>query len=256
MSLSGKTILVTRPRHQAGELVERFERLGAKVLVQPAIRIEPPDSWVDVDAALQNLDRYDWIVFSSTNGVDFFCRRFRALFGKDPDFSGLKVAAIGSGTADELESRQIRVELVPEQFRAESLADALVERAAGKRFLLPRASRGRRILSDRLLENVAEVDEVVVYLSRDISVDDPGVREVAEQLEAGAIDWVTVTSSAIGRSLDRLFGEHLERAKLATISPITSAAMRELGHEPSAEAVAYTMVGLVEAIVENEKKEK
>ena len=156
------------------------------------------------------------------------------------------MAAIGPGTADELARYGLRADLVPGQYRAEALAEALAHEAPGRRFLLARASRGREVLAEQLSAAGATVEQIVVYSSTDVQEPDPAV---AALLRAGRIDWITVTSSAIARSLVGLFGEDLRRAKLASISPITSGALRELGHQPAAEAAEYTVAGLVTAIV-------
>src|SRR5690606_20639988 len=128
----------------------------------------------------------------------------------------------------------------------EGLAEELAQDAAGKRFLLIRASRGREVLAETLTAAGGEVEQIICYESRDVTA--PAL-EIAGQLAAGHIDWITVTSSAIARSLVALFGEDLRRAKLVSISPITSATLRELGHEPAAEAETYTMEGLVAALL-------
>jgi uroporphyrinogen III methyltransferase/synthase len=135
---------------------------------------------------------------------------------------------------------------VPDEYRAEALAESLsAEASAGKRFLLARASRGREVLAETLTAKGGHVDQVVVYRSRDVQSPDP---EVARRLVAGQIDWISVTSSAIAASLVSLFGDDLRRAKLASISPITSATLRKLGYEPAAEAAPYTITALVQAI--------
>ena len=158
---------------------------------------------------------------------------------------GVKLAAIGPGTADELARYKLEANLVPEQFRAEALAEALAREAPGQRFLLARASRGREILAEQLSAAGALVEQIVVYSSVDVERADPAV---AALLGAGRIDWITVTSSAIARSLAALFGEDLRRAKLASLSPVTSGVLRELGYEPAVEAAEYTMAGLAVAI--------
>ena len=158
---------------------------------------------------------------------------------------GIQLAVIGPGTADELSRYHLKADLQPDEYRAESLAAALVGGARGKRFLLARASRGREILAEELTAVGGLVEQVVVYTSRDVPSADPGI---AAALAAGRIDWITVTSSAIARSLVRLFGDDLRNSKLASISPITSATLRELGHAPAAEAREYTMEGVVAAI--------
>jgi uroporphyrinogen III methyltransferase / synthase len=268
--LLGARVMVTRPANGPDPLAERLRALGAEVIVQPAIEIAPPADWRPVDDALTRLDEFDWLVFSSANGVRCLWERLLARSAGVPPAllqadvspatqsrrdahapSGMpvirfpKLAAIGPGTAEELARHGWRADLVPEQFRAESLAEALTAEAAGKRFLLARASRGREVLAEQLTAAGAVVEQVVVYSSTDVSEADP---QAAALLRAGKIDWITVTSSAIARSLARLFGVDLRRAKLASISPLTSSVLRELGYEPAAEAVEFTLAGLTAAI--------
>ncbi len=214
--------------------------------MQPAIEIADPADWTPVDAALAQLDQYDWLVFSSANGVRFLLDRLMRIGGDVRRLGGLRVAAIGPGTAEELARYHLHADLVPGEFRAESLAGDLAGHAAGMRFFLARASRGREVLAEEVRAAGGMVDQVVVYTSRDVPVAEP---EIVELLAAGKIDWITVTSSAIARSLAAMFGENLRRAKLASISPVTSATLRELGYEPAAEARVYTMAGIVDAIV-------
>jgi uroporphyrinogen III methyltransferase/synthase len=244
--LFGQKILITRPAHQADELALPLAELGAEVLLQPAIEIRRPQdaelSALSRDRAWSLLDRFDWLVFSSRNGVQFFLGSALDLrkLGK------IKIAAIGSATAKELARYHLAADLVPAEFQADSLALALKGGAAGKRFLLVRASRGREVLAEELTKAGGIVEQVVVYES--IDVQSPAA-EIAEQMAAGKIDWTTVTSSAIARSLVRMLGESLRRTKLVSISPITSATLRELGFEPAAEASEYTMAGVVAAIL-------
>ncbi len=241
--------MVTRPvveseKGSVDPLTEQLRELGAEVVVQPAIRIGPPADWRPVDNALARLDQFDWLVFSSVNGVRFLLDRL--LHDGDVRRVGpMKLAAIGPGTAEELTRYHLTADLVPEEFRAEALAEALARDAAGRRFLLARASRGREVLAERLTAAGAVVEQIVVYTSTDVEQPDA---EVAAMLSAGRIDWVTVTSSAIARSVARLFGNELRQAQLASISPLTSGVLRELGYEPSIEATEYTMPGLVAAI--------
>lgn len=235
--------MVTRAENRTDPLAAGLRELGAEVILQPAIEILPPDDWRPVDEALARLDEFDWLVFSSSNGVRYFADRCE---GKRLWPPLLQVAAIGPGTAGELVRRGIRVDLTPEVFRAEALADALAnEAAAGKRFLLARASRGREVLADRLTAAGAVVEQIVIYNSVDVERPETGT---VRRLAAGEIDWITVTSSAIARSLVRLFGNDLRRSKLASISPISSGVLRELGFSPSTEAAEYTLPGLTAAI--------
>jgi len=244
--LFGKRVVVTRPRHQAGALFDRLADLGATVLVQPAIEIGPPADWAPMDCALADLDRYDWVVFSSANGARFFLDRLWHGGGDARRLGRIKLAAIGPGTAEELLSDRLRADLVPAEYRAEALAGALAAEAPGKRFLLVRASRGREVLAEQLAAAGARVEQVVAYRSTDVERPDP---EVAAALAGGRIDWITVTSSAIAQALVRLFGETLRRTRLASISPVTSETLARLGFAVTAEATHYTMDGLVDAIL-------
>lgn len=244
--LFGKTVLVTRPRRQAGAMVDRFTDLGAQTLVQPAIKVgvsPEPDRLSD---AIHKAGGYNWVVFSSSNGVEAF---FQALQDAGYDarhLGGVRVAAIGPATADALAECRIKVDVSPPTYRAEALAEALAHDASGKRFLLVRASRGRETLAEMLQEAGGVVEQVVAYESRDVEVADP---DTSAMLEEGRIDWVTVTSSAIARSLVKLFGERLRRTRLAAISPLTASVLTELGYEADAVATDYTAEGVVQAIL-------
>jgi uroporphyrinogen III methyltransferase / synthase len=245
--LFGKRVLVTRPRAQAESLCRLLTQTGAEVLVQPVIEILPPDDWAAVDAALDRMEHYDWLVFSSSNGVRFLLERLLVRHGDIRALGQVKLAAIGPGTAEELARYHLRADLIPEEYRAEALAEALVARASGRKFLLARASRGREVLAEQLAAAGASVEQVVVYRSVDLAEPDPAIRR---QLDAGRIDWITVTSSSIAQSLARWFGSRLRDVRLASISPVTSGVLRDLGLTPAAEAAQYTMEGVVDAIVE------
>jgi len=244
--LFGARVLAAGSPGTSQKLRDRLAAVGADATVQPAIRIIDPTDWAPVDGALQRLDQYDWLVFSSANGVDYLLRRLFERGGDARRLGGVKLAAVGSGTAERLEAYHLQADLVPEQYNAESLAEALAHQAAGRRFLLARASRGREVLADRLAGAGAEVDQIVVYGSVDVESPNPGV---AAALCAEEIHWVAVASPATARSLVRLYGEALRSARLASISPLTSTALRELGFEPAAEASVHTAAGLVDAIL-------
>jgi uroporphyrinogen III methyltransferase/synthase len=248
--LFGKRVLVTRPPHQAGDLVRRLEQLGAVPLVLPAVEIREPADWTPVDAALADLARYQWLVFTSANGVHALLRRLRQQ-GRDLRALGpVRLAAIGPATADALRGYHLEPDLVPAEFRSEALAAALRERVAGQRVLLARADRGRDVLRQELA-TVAEVDQVAVYAQVDAVTPDD---EVLDQLRRGEIDYVTLTSSniarALARALDAPCRARLERGDVGvvSISPVTSEAVRELGWPVAAEATDYTIAGVVEAL--------
>lgn len=248
--LLGKTVLVTRPEHQSHDMLRELHRLGASTLSQPAIEISEPASWDQVDKTISQLSSYDWLVFSSANGVNYFLNRLLAT-GRDLRALGdCKLATIGPATADALAQFHLRADLQPEEYRAEALVQELAPQAKGKHVLLLRASRGREVLAEMLTEAGAVVSQVVVYESRDVT--QPAER-VLKLLQAGKIDWITVTSSAIARSLVQLFGDDLKKANLAAISPLTAEVLAEAGHTVRAVATEYTTAGLIAAMVEDEQ---
>ncbi len=248
LPLFGHSILVTRPAGQAASLAAQLEELGAEVFVQPAIELREPPDWGPADEAIGHVDRFDWLVFSSSNGVEAFMKRLQ-LQGRDlRALGGAKLAAIGPATVAALKAYHLQADCLPQRYQAEDLAEALLHDAAGKRFLLVRASRGRDVLAQRLSDAGAAVEQVVFYESVDVLATDP---QIAHAMADGNIGWTTVTSSAIARSLARLFPEDLAKTQLASISPLTSGVLRELGLEPVVEAREATMDGIVQAILQH-----
>ena len=248
--LAGQTVLVTRAGEQAQELRQLLADRGAIVLEQPGIIVSAPCDWQPVDEAITRLDDFDWVVFSSANGVRYLVDRLLDRSGSISALALKNLAAIGPGTAAALARYGLVADVIPNEYRAEALADALAMYAPGKRFLLARANRGRDVLPNQLMAAGATVEQIVVYGTYDVTSPDP---QIAAKLSAGEIQWVTVTSSAIARAIVGLFGESLRKAKLASISPVTTQVLRELGHPPAVEAAEYTMPGLVSAIVASSK---
>jgi uroporphyrinogen III methyltransferase/synthase len=248
--LFGRRILVTRPAHQSASLADRLADLGAQVLFQPAIEIGPPDDWEPLDRQLEQLQSLDWLVFSSANGVTAFFDRLATGQRDLRALGNVRLAAIGPATSQALGERGLKTDLQPENYQAEELAAALGPHVSGRRVLLIRASRGRETLAEELVKSGAHVSQVVAYGSRDVPSPAP---EVAEALGRGEIDWVTVTSSAIARSLCRMFAGQLAQARLAAISPLTGGVLQELGCPPTAVAQTYDAAGLVEALVRSEQ---
>jgi uroporphyrinogen III methyltransferase/synthase len=246
-SLSGVTVLLPRAIRSDDSLAWRLEELGAKVVAAPAIEIGPPANFAPLDRAIEQLASYQWLVFSSTNGVEAFFDRLLAIGHDLRALAGARLAAIGPGTADALARYHLRADLIPPEFRAESFVAAFAPLAAHRRCLLIRASRGREVLADGLRAVGAQVDQVVAYSSVDLPAADA---ETVKLLASGGIDWIAVTSSAIARSLVRQYPADLARAKLASISPVTSAALVEFGFRPTVEAASYTFAGLTAAIVQ------
>lgn len=244
-------VVVTRPRRQASDLARRLEELGAVPHLLPAVEVRDPADWAPVDDALQRLASYHWLVFTSVNGVHSFLRRLRRI-GMDLRALGtLRLAAIGPATAEALREYHLDADIVPDEYRSEALAAALKPQVAGQRVLLARADRGRELLRDELGHG-AEVDQIAVYSQVD-ALDTSS--HVFDSLRRGEVDYVTLTSSNIARAflrgLDAPCRARIEAGdvRLASISPITSAAVRELGFEVAVEATSYTTKGLVEALV-------
>jgi uroporphyrinogen III methyltransferase / synthase len=249
--LFGRRIVVTRSRAQASDLVAELDELGAETIEAPAIRIEPPTDPAPLAAAVRNLADFDWVVLTSTNGVDAL---FGAMAAQGLDaraLAGRRVAAIGPATAARLMSFGIRPDLQPEVFTGAAVAEAMARTGdlSGRHVLLPRADIAPRELVEALGSQGAHVTEVVAYRT----VSDFANRDaVTERLDRGEIDWITFTSSSTVKNfLETIRPDRVtaSRAKLASIGPTTSATLRAAGLEPTVEAAAYTIPGLVDAIM-------
>jgi uroporphyrinogen III methyltransferase/synthase len=246
--LAGKRIVVTRARAQASSLSARLRELGADVIEMPAIRIEPLDP-APLYRALDALSGYDWVVFTSQNAVELVWREMRARGLDARSLGHARVVAIGRATADALLDRGLAADVVPEQFVAESLVEALRRRddVAGRRVLLARAAGARSVLPDGLRALDAQVDEVPIYRT---VLDGDGAARVAARLRAGEIDLVTLTSSSTVEFFVEAVGAEAARtAPVASIGPVTSRTARSLGLRVDAEAEEATITGLVEVVV-------
>lgn len=249
--LFGKVIGITRPEDQADDAAHRAFELGALPVLLPMIEIAPPDDWSAVDAVLDRLDEFDWIVWTSANGVRGLLDRLWQTGGDIRRLSGARLACIGPATAKVLEQYRLRADVVPNEFRAEALAAALAPEVSGQKVLWARASRGRDVLPQILTEAGANLEQVVVYQNRDVAAFP--VAELA-QLERGDLDWIGLSSPSIARSLAKLISPAARqwigtRTKLASISPVTTAAATEAGLPIAAEATTYTWEGLFQAMI-------
>ena len=252
--LFGQHVLVTRPAHQAAEMVRKLEHLGAVVYQLPSVAIREPADFTALDRAFEQLRQreWDWLVFTSVNGVHALLRRVDAL-GRDlRDLGSVKLAAIGPKTAEALREYRLRADVVPDTtFSSEGLANVLKPHVAGKRVLLARANRGRDLLRAELAK-VATVEQVTVYDQVDVVEPDA---TVLDHLRRGEIRFVTLTSSNIARGVLNAFDEtirgRVERGeiRLVAISPETGDAVRGLGYPVAAEATEFTTEGLIEAVV-------
>ena len=254
LPLFGRVVLLTRPLGESDRSATDLEAIGAEALVAPTVRILPVEDTGPMDSAIARLDSFDWLVFTSGNGVSAFLDRIEGL-GRDLRALGhLKLAAIGPGTAEVLGRSRLKADLVPMSYRSEGLAEALRPLVAGRRVLLARADRGRDLLKE-VLGEVAEVEQVPVYRNADAEALPP---EVVGRLERGEVDWITLTSSAIASRLHALLSERARAlvasgaTRLASISPVTSEAARALGWPVAVEAVEHTWPGLIRALVDEE----
>lgn len=250
--LLGRRIVVTRARAQASDLIHQLSELGAECIQCPTIQVMPPKDWSPVDSAIASLDQYEWIVFTSVNGVDFF---FNRLFERGLDVRQLghiQIAAIGPATAERLHIWGLRSDIIPESYRAESVVAAFAGRSVtGSKVLLPRAKVARSVLPVELNRMGAIVEEVTVYETRQAGTD---AAELVERLADDNVDMVTFTSSSTVKNFHRLLpadraGRLMQGVLVASIGPVTSQTIRELGMAVDIEAETYTIPGLVEAVV-------
>ena len=256
-TLLGKRIVVTRARHQASDLVRLLTDLGAECLEYPTIEIRPPNDLRPLNDALAHLSAYDWIVFTSVNGVGFF---FEQLFatGKDVRALGhLKTAAIGPATAARLLELGLSSDIVPETYRAEAVVAAFKkEKLNDKKILLPRAKEARPILPQELKKMGAAVDEIVAYET--VKAADKSV-DLIQMLKDKRVDMITFTSSSTVKNFKALlppkeFAALIEDVTIASIGPITTDTARELGFDVHISAESFTIPGLVEAILRHYQK--
>jgi uroporphyrinogen III methyltransferase/synthase len=248
--LFGKRILVTRAREQSEPFLRMLEENGAEVIELPVIEIVPPRSCEDLDRAIESVRDYDWLVFTSVNGVAKFFERLTGS-GKDVrELYGLRIAAIGEATAGEIEKKGVRVELLPVEYRAEGLIEMFgKENMMGKRVLLPRAKEARDVLPAKLREMGARVDVVTAY-----ETTRPGKQAAARiksMLAKNMIDAVTFTSSSTVRNFLSIFpGFKPSRGKpaLACIGPITAKTLSDAGFKARITPAEYTVEKLALAI--------
>jgi uroporphyrinogen III methyltransferase/synthase len=249
--LAGKRIIITRARGQAGELAARLERLGAEVIEFPTIEIQPAADYRALDEALARIGSYDWLIFTSANGVRFFLERM-ARAGLNIDAVRARLCAIGPATRTEAENAGFRVELMPGEYVAESLVRAFEGHGLqGRRVLLPRAAVARDVVPAELARLGATVDVVEAYRTG-IPAEAPAQ---ARRIFAGRRpDWITFTSSSTVTNFVHVAGlAALEGVRVATIGPVTTATARKLGIEVTVEARTFTAEGVVDAILSAEE---
>ncbi|MCE5323777.1 uroporphyrinogen-III C-methyltransferase [bacterium] len=244
--LFGKRILVTRAKHQAGELTEKLHELGADVVEIPVIKIIRPPDYDIIDAALERT--FDWIIFTSVNGVCRFMMRLNELKKDIRILGSAKLAAIGSETADTLRMFQLMADYVPSEYVAEEFIKQFLEDVKGKSILIPRALKARDTIPDGLRAMGAEVIVAPVY---ETVTNHDCAEDLRAQLLSKNLDIITFTSSSTVESFIELAGdlELSKDIKIACIGPITAKTARAHGLEPDIIAEDYTIEGLVQALI-------
>jgi uroporphyrinogen III methyltransferase/synthase len=251
--LSGRTVVVTRAAEQAPRFVDLLTEAGARVVHAPTIAIEPPPSWEPFDRALDAIETYTWVIFTSVNGVAMVDRRLKARGLTWAGIARKRVATIGPATAEALAEHGVRVEAVPDEYRAEGLVARLRGVIGpGDRVLLPRAAQTRDVLVAELGRRGAGVTEVPVYTTRRV---DGGGARLRDAFARGTVDAVTFTSSSTARNFAELFTDEERRAWfgsviVASIGPITAATAAEYGLETRVMPREYTIPALARALME------
>lgn len=263
--LFGKKIIVTRTREQASELVAGLEEYGANCLEFSTINIKPVDSYEILDGELERLNEYHWILFTSLNGVKYFFERLYAKGMDARDLKGPALAAVGKSTADLLLKYGVNADLIPSTFTGEGLAESLLDQGVeGRNILIPRALHGREILPETLRGAGAQVTVAPVYQNCPAEADKELLRA---ELEEGAVDMITFTSSSTVRNLLAMIDvgsqEELKKlltgVKIAAIGPITGKTVTDSGLRVDVQPSKHTIPEMISAIVDyylGEKKEQ
>ena len=269
--LSGVRVLVGRARHQASVLSSGLRKLGAEVLEIPFIEICEPQSYEPLDHALKNLSEYDWLILTSVNGVEAVWGRVQRLRLRKKAFHHLQVAAIGPATRQAIEQHGVKVKVVPKEYVAESVVTSLRRRVKGKRVLLARAKVARDVIPRELRKLGARVDLVEAY---ETVIPRSSRQRLRQVLKSSKIqpDVITFTSSSTVKNFVQLLGKrrgrgapstslragprHTDGVRLASIGPVTSSTLRELGLGVDIEARKYTIPGLIQAIVLDQKRRR
>ena len=258
-SLAGRTIVITRALAQASDFVTELERFGARVLLCPTIEIAAAESYDSLDEALDHLYGYDWIIFTSVNGVEYFLRRLDSRGHPPTDLDKLRVCAIGEATAERLHAAQVHVDIIPDEFKAEGVFAAL-ERYVGSReglsgvnFLIPRAAVARDYLPEALEAAGARVDVVTAY--RTVQPDGLDRGRVTAMLAGGGADCIAFTSSSTVRNLALLFDTNdlskiLGGVAIACIGDITARTAVEFGLAVDIQPGQFTIPALAQAIAD------
>jgi uroporphyrinogen III methyltransferase/synthase len=256
--LFGKRIVVTRSRDQASVFAELLIDRGAKTIEFPTIDVVPPESWEELDSAINAIETFSWIIFTSANAIKFFMERLRALNKDLRMLKGVNICVVGPKTAEALESYGLKADLVPSEFKAEGVLAALGnEKVKGLKFLIPRAKKARELIPDRLRDQGAEVTVATAYENVRPASD---VERIQKLFEEKKIAVVTFTSSSTVHNFVEILGKKgyktlLEGVSIACIGPVTAKTAEEYGMKTDIMPTEYTIPALVESMV-NYFKEK
>ena len=250
LPLFGKTMVITRPEEQSEAFMSGLLERGAEPFLFPVIETVPPEDWKLLDTAIQKLDSYDGLIFTSVNGVKFFMRRLKEKNKDVRELKGLRLYAIGPKTEKAVNALGINVDVVPEDFVAESLIESMgKENIKGKKFLLPRASVAREILPDQLREQGAVIDITPAYQTICPQTD---IGELARRLKEGTIHAITFTSSSTVTHFMEMLGNEFEtqlkKVSIACIGPVTAKTAEKAGLQVDIMAEEYTIDGLITAL--------
>ena len=250
LPLFGKTIVVTRKGDQAESMIDRLRELGAEPFFFPVIETVEPNDWAPLDEALNHLSRYEGLIFTSVNGVQFFFKRLKEIQQDIRNLKGVRIFTIGPKTADAVRDLGIHVDVVPENFVAESLIESIgKENINGKRFLIPRATVAREVLPEKLREMGAQIDVAPAYQTILPSLKSDTLEK---RLHSGDIQVLTFTSSSTVKNFLALTGESLipeiKKTRIACIGPITAKTAEDAGLTVDIIPKEYTVSALLDAI--------
>ncbi len=257
LPLSGKRILVTRAKSQADSLVYSLEKNGAEIILCPTIEIRPPDNWKSLDKRIENLRNYDWLVFTSANGVLYFLQRFDMLGHGRAELAALKICAVGKKTSEKLSEERLQVDLLPAKFTAEGLVSAFIkkfgvgQRLRGTRMLLPAAKATRDVIRPTLEKLGVEVDVVEAYQN---TLPEFSVNEVQDLISKDQIDYAIFTSPSTITNLSLLLDSEnlaafLRKTKIACIGPVTAQSAQRCGLNVHLQPKEHTAPAIVDEII-------
>lgn len=245
-----KQILVTRASDQAGNFFDLLESQGAKPIPFPTIKIVPPNSWGPIDKEINSIEKYNWLIFTSANGVKYFLERLKENQKDIRDLKGIRICTIGPKTADVLKKLGIRIDFMPSEFKAESIIEGIGDGIKGKKILIPRASIAREILPQELAKMGAIVKVVDAYKT---ICPEGKTEQIQKMLLNKEIDVITFTSSSTVKNFVNMFKKEKFQAlisgiTIACIGPITATTAKKYGLKPSILPESYTIEALTEAL--------